>query len=136
MEKASFSIKHYYFDLVKIDLKNYSDGDLMIDFKPKGVFIKDESKFELTFTFYAMSNSNKGKNFIKIRCIGEFIFENAKTIEDIPTYFYRNSIALLFPYLRAYVSLVTNQANIPPLILPTMNLVSLEEPLKNNTKEI
>ena len=67
--------------------------------------------------------------------MGTFDFENVNKIEDIPSFFYRNSIAILFPYVRAYISLVTNQANIPALVLPTMNLVSLEKPLKENTTQ-
>lgn len=42
------------------------------------------------------------------------MFESARTLEDIPDYFYANSIAILFPYVRAFVSTVSLQANIPP----------------------
>lgn len=54
----------------------------------------------------------------------------------MPSYFYRNSIAIVFPYIRAFISTVTLQANIPPIILPTMNLTSLEIPLKQNTTNV
>jgi len=57
-------------------------------------------------------------------------------MEDIPDFFYKNSIAILFPYLRAYLSLVTTQANVPGIILPTYNLSGLEEELRSNTTEI
>ncbi|CAM4366664.1 hypothetical protein AQBE111736_13510 [Aquirufa beregesia] len=45
-------------------------------------------------------------------------------------------MAILFPYLRAFISLVTLQINIPPLILPTLNLSSLEADLRKNTFNI
>lgn len=136
MEKASFSIEKYYFDKVNIDFEHYSKDKLFVDFKPSGVFNKSDSTFNLTFNFSAFTSDEKGaKPFVYMRCIGIFKFENANTLADIPSYFYRNSIALLFPYLRAYVSLVTNQANISSLVLPTMNLISLESPLKENTTE-
>lgn len=60
-------------------------------------------------------------------------FENVSSFDEIPTYFYRNAIAIIFPYVRAFISTVTLQSNIPPVILPTMNLSSLESPLKENT---
>ena len=34
-----------------------------------------------------------------------------------------NATAILFPYLRATLSMMTNLAGIPPIVLPTMNLV-------------
>jgi preprotein translocase subunit SecB len=136
MEKASFSIEKYYFDKVNIDFENYKKGELLVDFQPSGVFNKSDSTFNLTFNFTAFTSKEKGaKPFVNMRCIGVFKFQNANSLEDIPSYFYRNSIALLFPYLRAYVSLVTNQANISSLVLPTMNLISLATPLQENTSE-
>jgi len=72
---------------------------------------------------------------VRINCKGLFEFKNVQTIEDIPDFFYKNSIAILFPYVRAYISLVTTQANVPGIILPTHNLSSLEEKLRNNTTE-
>ena len=136
MKKASFSIEKYYFDKVNIDFENYTNDEIYIDIKPSGVFKKSESNFELTFNFSAITDVENNQNpFVKMRCIGVFKFENVTSISDIPSYFYRNSIALLFPYLRAYISLVTNQANISSLMLPTMNLISLENPLRENTLE-
>lgn len=62
--------------------------------------------------------------------------EDVIDIEDIPTYFYANSIAIVFPYLRAFISSLTIQANLKPMILPTMNLTSLSSPLKENVTVI
>lgn len=38
-----------------------------------------------------------------------------------------NSIAILFPYLRSFMSTVTAQAGISPFILPTININNLLE---------
>lgn len=134
MEKASFSIERYYFDKVLIDLQHYTSDKLFVDFKPSGVFNAENSTYQLTFDFSALtSNENGVLPFVNIRCNGIFKFENVTSVDEIPSFFYRNSIAILFPYLRAYVSIITNQANTPPVVLPTMNLASLEKPLKENT---
>ncbi|WP_417198101.1 protein-export chaperone SecB [Bizionia sp.] len=134
MEKASFSIERYYFDKVLIDLQHYTSDKLFVDFKPSGLFDSENSTYLLTFDFSALTSQEKDiKPFVNIRCNGIFKFENVVSIDGIPSYFYRNSIAILFPYLRAYVSIITNQANTPPIVLPTMNLASLEKPLKENT---
>ena len=80
-----------------------------------------------------VSNKESENPFVEISCKGIFKFENVSTFEEIPEFFYRNSIAILFPYVRAYLSLVTTQANVPGIILPTLNLSNLETELKSNT---
>ncbi|MFT4072538.1 MAG: protein-export chaperone SecB [Dysgonamonadaceae bacterium] len=134
MDKATFSLKEYKFDKIFVDLENQSSKEIKIDFKPAGIFRKSESStFELTFTFIAF-DKNPEKPFIRIRCVALFKFESNIRFEEVPDYFYTNSIAILFPFVRAFVSTITLQANIlPPIMLPTWNLVSLAEPLKQNT---
>ncbi|WP_415711111.1 protein-export chaperone SecB, partial [Aquirufa beregesia] len=81
-------------------------------------------------------SENSENTFIEIECNGIFGFKENTTFEQIPDFFYNNSMAILFPYLRAFISLVTLQINIPPLILPTLNLSSLEADLRKNTFNI
>lgn len=134
MQKAAFSIESYQFDKVTLDLGNQVSNDVMLDFDTKGIFLEADKKFELIFSVVAFNEEKTINNpFVSIRCKGVFTFENVKSFEEIPVYFYRNSIAILFPYVRAYISLITSQANIPGIILPTMNLSSLEEKLKAST---
>ena len=80
-----------------------------------------------------VSNENQSSPFVEVSCKGVFKFEEVNNFDEIPDFFYRNSIAILFPYLRAYVSMVTTQANVPGIILPTLNLSHLEHDLKSNT---
>lgn len=133
-KRASFSIDRYYFDQVHIDMNHRQGDKLFVDFQPSGVFDEKEKKFSLSFIFSALSTDEKETQpFVTIRCVGVFSFDNIHSLQDIPEFFYRNSIAILFPYLRAYTSMVTNQANIGSIMLPTLNLTSLEKPLKENT---
>jgi preprotein translocase subunit SecB len=132
MQPAAFSIVNYQFDKVNIDLEHQQTDELNLGFDTKGVFINDSKSFELTF-IVQVKNDNESKPFITIRCKGLFKFENINSFEEIPDFFYRNSIAILFPYVRAYLSLVTTQANVQGIILPTMNLSNLEGELRKNT---
>ncbi|TDD78409.1 protein-export chaperone SecB [Flavobacterium caseinilyticum] len=136
MNKASFSIENYKFDKVMIDLTKQKTNDIFVDFKPHGVFNSNDSTYELTFNFTALDSQESTDPFVEIQCVGIFKFENVSALAEIPSFFFKNSIAILFPFLRAFVSIVTVQANIKPIMLPTMNLTSLEEPLKENTIEI
>lgn len=136
-KKASFSIEKYYFDQVHIDMSKRVGENLFVDFQPAGAFNGKEKKYTLSFVFSALSSDkDNAEPFIKVRCVGIFKFEEVTTLEDVPDFFYRNSIAILFPYMRSYVSMVTNQANIQPVMLPTLNLSSLEKPLKENTETV
>ena len=50
MQNASFSIINYQFEKVNIDLSNHTPDNLSINFDTHGVFIKENSVFELTFS--------------------------------------------------------------------------------------
>ncbi|WP_139959158.1 protein-export chaperone SecB [Flavicella sediminum] len=136
MNKAAFSLDRYVFEKAQIDFTKNTSEEIDISFNPMGKFIKgqENSKFELSFEII-VHNGDKENGFVKVLCLSYFDFEGKITFEEIPTYFYRNSIAIIFPYLRSFISTLTLQANRPPLVLPTLNLSSLEEPLKRNTKE-
>lgn len=135
MQNASFSIIGYQFNKVNINLANHINNDLQLSFDTTGIFANTESKYELTFVVNVFNNNQKDTPFIMVQCVGIFQFEDLASFDDIPDFFYRNSIAILFPYVRAYVSIVTTQANVPGVILPTLNLSSLEEDLRKNTTQ-
>lgn len=136
MQKAAFNIKEYRFEKFTLNLANHSDKELDIKFETTGRFKESTSEFELTFRSIIFSKGNEENNFVDVTCKGLFGFENVSGLDEIPDFFYRNSIALLFPYLRAYVSIVTTQANVPGVILPTYNLSSLADILKSQTSTI
>ena len=133
-QKAAFQLDKYLFTKVNIDLDNKLDDKMSVQFDPSGVFLKDKSQYDLKFTFKAFfKESGPEKPYVLIECIGLFNFKNVSSLDEIPSFFYRNAIAILFPYLRAFVSMVTLQANLVPVVLPTLNLSDLEQPLKENT---
>lgn len=134
MNKAAFYLDNYRFEKVYIDFSKKTSNDLDISFDPKGIFDGEKNEFKLIIKFSSKSGQSK-ENFVEIECHSIFKFEENTEFEEIPTYFYRNSIAIIFPYIRAFIGSVTLQANIPPLVLPTLNLSALEIPLKENTSQ-
>lgn len=132
MQKAAFSITKYQFDKVFIDLEEHKSDEMNLDFVTSGIYYKENSSYELVFTL-KVTNIPQAKPFVEVRCIGIFQFENVNSFEEIPDFFYKNSIAILFPFVRAYVSIITIQANVPSVMLPTLNLSSLESELRENT---
>lgn len=133
-QKAAFQLEKYLFNKVNINLENKYNQEMLVEFSPSGVYDAKQSQFELKFGFKAFFEDKGVDNpYVFIECIGFFKFEDVESIDQIPSFFYRNAIAILFPYLRAFVSMVTLQANVGPVVLPTLNLSDLEQPLKDNT---
>ncbi|MBR5404160.1 MAG: protein-export chaperone SecB [Bacteroidales bacterium] len=134
MEAARFALVNYKFDQVFLNLEDLNaNTTFAIDFKPSGVFYDEKKTYELIFLFSAVDSASK-KEMISIRCKALYSFKEVNSLDDIPSFFYNNAIAILFPYVRAFVSTVTLQANIQPLVLPTLNLSDLQDILKANTK--
>lgn len=74
---------------------------------------------------FRISDEEKDMPFyIKIDIEGLFHLENWEQPEYLPL-MTSNTIAILFPYLRTLVSMMTANANISPYILPVMNITAL-----------
>ena len=79
---------------------------------------------------------NTGTEVINVSCVALFSFGSPVTVAEIPEFFYPNSLAIVFPYIRAFVSTISLQANVTPVVLPTVNLMGLTEDLKKQTTVI
>lgn len=136
MEEAKFSLERYFFEEISLNLVGLaSNSHFSLRFSPFGEFHKKENLFKLRFGFKAIDDGTQ-KEIVSVVCKANFRFQSEIELDDIPDYFYPNSIAILFPYVRALVSTLTLQANIKPILLPTLNLSSLKDRLKENTKAI
>ncbi len=129
MEKAKFRLDGYFFEKATLDFSNQG-GDLNLSFHPSGVYHKHTQTYTLQLAFAAECG---GKCVVSVDCVAEFRFVDCKGMDEIPVYFYTNSIAIVFPYIRAFVSTLSLQANVNPIILPTLNLTKLGEVLKIHT---
>lgn len=138
MQQATFSFTKYQIEKFVFDAQYVTDNQISIKLEPKGKLDTNESVFILYFSFCAFdSQIGFEQSFIECFMSAEFSFaEKINDINDIPNYFYANSIAIVFPYLRSFVSSLTIQANQKPIVLPTMNLSSLSSQLKENTEVI
>lgn len=140
VKNAAFNLESY--KILNFSLKEVpQDGPhkLRIDFDPKGKFIQNENKFILDLGFKAclrLEGLEEDIDFITAYLSSSFIFNDALSFEEIPPYFYRNSLGIIFPYLRAFISTLTFQANVKLMILPLLNLTNLEKTLLANTKVI
>ena len=135
MEKAAFKFDNYHFTKASLDFNIPTDAELNISFNPKGVFYAKDACYDLVFDV-TVECVETNTEVVKVSCEASFSFGNKLSIEDIPDYFYPNSLAIVFPYVRAFVSTISLQANVRPVVLPTINLMGLTEKLKEQTQII
>ena len=135
MDKVVFSLIGYKFNHVSLNLDNIpSNASFDLEFTPKGEYVQSEGLYNLDFIFKAWEKGEEQSNpKILVNCVASFKFKENISLAEIPNFFYPNSIAILFPYVRAFVSTLTLQANIKPILLPTLNLSSLQDILRENT---
>lgn len=73
-------------------------------------------KVELSVTV-----ADKAEN-IKVFASATGIFNTSQNYIELVE---RNAIAIMFPYLRSYISLLTTQPGMNPIVLPAINIMSL-----------
>ena len=132
MEKAAFKLDGYLFTKAALDFDIPNKAELNIGLSPKGVFHSKDSTYELSFDV-KVECKETSKEVIAVSCVAKFSFNGNIEISEIPEYFYPNSLAIVFPYIRAFVSTISLQANVRPVVLPTINLMGLTEELKERT---
>ncbi len=107
---------------------------LTVIFNPKGIINKKDSNFQLHLDV-KIEDEKKVIN-IEIKAIANYYFEKEIDLEKMNNFFFLNAPALVFPYLRAYISTLTNLSGFETLTLPTLNMTGLGEDLKKNTTEV
>lgn len=121
-QTAKFQFLGYKVVESSIKLNNPSEGEnnLSVNFKQAtGV---DEANKKMKLTLETEIEDQARTVEIKVKTEGYFEFA-AEIDEGMKRIFFtQNAPAILFPYIRAYVSTLTALSGIPSIILPTLNL--------------
>jgi preprotein translocase subunit SecB len=135
MENSKFQFKGFNIVRSLIERKHEKPAQkLSLGFNPRGLINKDESNFQLQLGV-KIGDENNVIN-IEIEAVANYSFDEQIDVETLDKLFYVNAPALLFPYIRAYISTLTNLSGFEPVNLPTLNMTKLGNDLKKNTKEI
>ena len=126
LQFVNFLIKESHFVL-----NNAGEYNFTLSFDPSGVVLPSLGQFHLQLGFTAKDANNLVD--INLVAVAIFQYEGIDNIAD-SQYFVVNAPAIAFPYLRAYISTLTTQSGIPPIILPTLNLSGLADLLKQNIR--
>jgi preprotein translocase subunit SecB len=115
--------------------KDAESKNLEFGFKVSGKIYNLEGKFQL---FLDVKIQNKDID-IQVNTIGDYTFITEEKIlskEQISPLFYINSSALIFPYIRAYITTLTALSDNTTIVLPTLNLTALGNELLKNIEII
>ena len=77
-----------------------------------------EREYKITLELNVADPEEKLSVFVKGMAIFETKQENQMLIEQ-------NTLAIMFPYFRSYVSTLTTQPGMTPIVLPAMNIMTM-----------
>ena len=124
-EKSKFRFEGYKIIHSQLNLSDslVSSEEYSIGIKAKGKIQGD--RFYLTLdTTVSSKDENISANVIMV---GEFVFNNEIAKEMLGVLFCINAPAIMFPYIRAYISTLTALSVIDTVIVPTLMMAPLKE---------
>lgn len=127
IEKARFRFVEYLFKETSIKLtgEDISD-DVEFGIEPNGIFEEDNKMFILTLN--VLVKDKKSSLEVKMTVTGKFEYET-NDIQELVPYLGFNAPAIMFPYIRAYITNITALGGMSPIILPTLNMESVGKEL-------
>lgn len=82
----------------------------------------NDKEHKMRLLLEAKIDSENKAMHIDVKAEGYFEFEHDITDEEKRVFFNTSAPAILFPYIRAYISALSSLAGIAPVVLPTLNL--------------
>ena len=123
--------KKIYIESMKFERKSVVSGTVHLKnsniSKINKEIDKDTYKCSLVF---CMSDEEE-KTFLDITVSGDFLFNTDLDLELKEILVAKNTLAILFPYLRSQVTLLTAQPDVETVVLPPININALIQNMGN-----
>lgn len=85
---------------------------------------------KMNLTLEVEVNDKEQNLMLNLRVVGFFRYDGEQ-VKEINQFLYLNGPAILFPYVRSYVSNITALSGLPPIIMPTLNMQPVGEYLRS-----
>ena len=123
-------LNHLLFDEITFNRVNFkSKNDLQVEF---GFAFNKRENGEFVSSIRIIGTKKDEYNFV-VRASG--YFQISEAVEDSDILIQQNAIAIVFPYIRSQISLLTAQPEVDPVILPPMNIAQMvKESIENQHK--
>lgn len=133
LKKSKSSLKAYKIIVENMSFERsfeeISSGELESSFI-RNVEQQEKDKYKVTLSLAISNKDNTLK--IDITVAGLFGFEGEEEFKK--DLIERNSVSILFPYIRSQVTLLTAQPGMQPIVIPPININSLLENMNNSIK--
>lgn len=132
MSESSFGLDKFIIKEATIQREpNKQEEDFTLDIDPSGLINYNTNKFILELRLNVTDKGNAFK--ASVLALAQFNFTNSPS-KELENYFYINAPAIIFPYLRAYITSLTALSGLKAVNLPIQNLSYLKDELVANTK--
>lgn len=132
---AAFNFRDYSIPDFQFRKSDEPSPNYSVFFNPKGEISRENGIFTIVLEVVIFDNEKHESPIISLTVVSDFEF-NTKPLIEVPEYFYRNSVAIVFPYIRAFISTLSQLANHGPHILPLLNLTKIANELQENTTDL
>ncbi len=106
-----------------------------IDFQRKGFQTENKVQFQFGFNFEKRGSQNfvvhidvngtkENEYTFQVSASGYFSLSSENNLELM---MHQNAVAIVFPYIRSQISLLTAQPEMKPVVLPPMNIAQMVE---------
>jgi preprotein translocase subunit SecB len=130
-EQATIQFKTFLVKESHIVFDKLTNYQIEINLDANGIVNTSSNIFILRLNVYVKDKDDAFH--IEISTESVFSFPQDADIEKYKkSYFILNAPAIIFPYIRAYISSLTALSGMATLTLPTLNLTILGESLKEN----
>lgn len=82
----------------------------------------NEEGHNMCLEMIASINDENNALVINVKALGFFEFESELKQEEKNIFFRTSAPAILFPYVRAYITTLSSLSGVKPVILPTLNM--------------
>lgn len=107
---------------IEIKDSNNISKELEVEFNRSSGINEEGLKYRLELKT-SIKDKNENIN-IEVNAYGYFEFDDNIQEQERNIFFHTSAPAILFPYIRAYITSLTSLSGIDPIILPTLNLSS------------
>ena len=127
LSKNFIQFNRYEVNKIHFELSQYYEGDKEFQISPKfGTEVTDcengEYKVQLSISLVA-TEENPIPFSLEIIMTGSFLANMDNESDEFKQkILHENTVAIMFPFLRAMVASLTTNANIQPLLLPVFNI--------------
>ena len=134
----SSPFKFEHFSVIESSIrrnKSLADNlNLKYTISPSGIIDIVKKTFELQLIVEIIDVNGQFES--KVIIVGLFEFKEVTNMDNLDNYFYINAPAIIFPYVRSYVSALTALSGFETINLPPVNIGVLKDELKTNTHNI